>query len=166
MNTRIESVLIRVIRAIGSSAVRRSASCAPGHATSYGLQRTAYSVRLLFMAMLCVATNAQAQHLLLPMDAAQANHLKAYGVTFNALTEGVRAEWFINYRGGAFLLPDVPFVRRRAALDGVTFEAISDATLNGIRGEIANSNADAVPLEKAPKIAVYSPPVSYTHLRA
>ncbi|MBA4070314.1 MAG: asparagine synthetase B [Gemmatimonas sp.] len=107
-----------------------------------------------------LASRAQAQHVLVPMDDAQANHLKAYGVAFNALTEGVRAEWLINYRGGAFLLPDVPFVRRRAALDGVTFEALADAAVNAIRSEIADGNADAVPLEKAPRIAVYSPPNS------
>ena len=116
--------------------------------------------RLLTIGFVLCATRAPAQHVLVPMDEAQANHLKAYGVTFNALTEGVRAEWLINYRGGAFLLPDVPFVRRRAALDGVTFETVTDAQVNAIRAEIANSNADAVPLEKAPKIAVYSPPNS------
>ena len=33
-----------------------------------------------------------AQHLLLPMDDAQQNHLKAYGITFNALKAGFKAE--------------------------------------------------------------------------
>ena len=154
MNTPIQSVPIGLIREIREFCRRLFRRREPARAASYGVQRTAYSVRVLFVAALCCAAPLRAQHLLLPMDDARANHLKAYGVTFNALTEGVRAEWFINYRGGAFLLPDVPFVRRRASLDGVTFEAVSDVTLNGIRGEIANSNADAVPLEKAPRIAV------------
>src|SRR3989304_5701774 len=110
--------------------------------------------RLMFVCAVLFASRAQAQHVLVPMDDAQANHLKAYGVSFNALTGGVRAEWLINYRGGAFLLPDVPFVRRRAALDGVTFEALADAAVNAIRNEIADGNADAVPLGKAPRVAL------------
>jgi hypothetical protein len=101
---------------------------------------------------------AGAQHLLVPMDDAQQNHLKAYGLTFNALKTGSKAEWFINYRGGSFLLPDEADVRRRATLDGVTFEAIDNAGVQQIRAEIAAGNMDAVTLEKAPKIAIYTPP--------
>ena len=104
------------------------------------------------------ASVAGAQHLLVPMDDAQQNHLKAYGVTFNALKAGNKAEWFINYRGGAFLLPDEADIRRRATLDGVTFEAIDNARVQQIRSEIAAGNMDAVTLEKAPKIAIYTPP--------
>ena len=58
-----------------------------------------------------------------PMDDAQTNHLKAYGLTYNALKTGEKAEWLLNYRGGAFLLPDAPELRRRAALDGITVRA-------------------------------------------
>ena len=58
------------------------------------------------VALVISAGAAAAQNLLVPMDDAQQNHLKAYGLTFNALKAGNRAEWFINYRGGAFLLPD------------------------------------------------------------
>jgi hypothetical protein len=99
-------------------------------------------------------------HLLVPMDDDQQNHLKAYGVAYNALHEGLRGEWFLNYRGGAFLLPDTPEVRRRAALDGVTVEPVDDASVGNIRAEIAGGNMDAVPLEKAPTIAIYKPPTS------
>ena len=101
---------------------------------------------------------AHAQHLLVPMDDAQQNHLKAYGLTFNALKTGNKAEWFLNYRGGSFLLPDEADVRRRATLDGITFEAIDNARVQQIRSEIAAGNMDAVTLEKAPKIAIYTPP--------
>jgi len=104
------------------------------------------------------ASAARAQHLLVPMDDAQQNHLKAYGLTFNALKTGNKAEWFINYRGGAFLLPDEAEIRRRATLDGVTFEAIDNARVQQIRSELAAGNMDAVTLEKAPKIAIYTPP--------
>lgn len=100
----------------------------------------------------------QAQHLLVPMDDAQRNHLKAYGLMYNALKDGNRGEWFLNYRGGSFLLPDAPALRRRAALDGVTVEPLDNAALGAVRGEMAGGNMDAVALEKAPKIAIYTPP--------
>jgi hypothetical protein len=103
-------------------------------------------------------TVASAQHLLIPMDDAQRNHLKAYGLTYGALKDGVRGEWLLNYRGGSFLLPNLETLRRKAALDGITAEAIDNGTLSSIRGEIASGNMDAIPLEKAPEIAVYTPP--------
>lgn len=101
---------------------------------------------------------APAQHLLIPMDDAQTNHLKAYGLMYNALRDGQKGEWFLNYRGGSFLLPDLAELRRRATLDGVAFQQIDDATLTGIRAEIAANNMDAIALERAPKIAIYTPP--------
>ncbi len=99
-----------------------------------------------------------AQWLLVPMDDQQSNHLKAYGLTYGALKAGLKGEWLLNYRGGSFLLPDVSELRRRAGLDGVMVLAIDNGTLAQIRGEIAGANMDAIPLEKAPKIAVYTPP--------
>ena len=101
---------------------------------------------------------ANAQRMLVPMDDGQTNHLKAYGLTYNAIKAGLQAEWLLNYRGGAFLLPDAPELRRRAGLDGISVEAVSDAQLGAIRREMAGGNMESVPLEKAPKIAVYSPP--------
>ncbi|HET7564839.1 MAG TPA: hypothetical protein VFJ96_07580, partial [Gemmatimonadaceae bacterium] len=101
---------------------------------------------------------AHAQHLLVPMDDDQADHLRAYGITYNALKDGAKAEWLLNYRGGSFLLPDTPEMRRRAGLAGVTIVPVNDAQLAGIRSEMATGNMDAIPLEKAPKIAVYTPP--------
>jgi hypothetical protein len=114
---------------------------------------------VLAVGALAIST-ARAQHLLVPMDDAQANHLKAYGVTFTALVDGVRSEWLLNYRGGSFLLPDVPNLRRAAALAGVTFEAVGPDRVQEMRREISEGNMDAVPLEKAPRIAVYTPPDS------
>ena len=105
-----------------------------------------------------VAGHLSAQHLLLPMDDTQTDHLKAYGVTFTALGEGVKSEWLLNYRGGSFLLPDLPSLRRTAALAGVYAKPLDGAALASIRREIADGNMDAVPLEKAPRIAVYTPP--------
>ncbi|MDE3173856.1 MAG: asparagine synthetase B [Gemmatimonadota bacterium] len=97
-------------------------------------------------------------HLLVPMDDAQSDHLKAYGLTFGALKAGLKAEWLLNYRGGSFLLPDVDELRREAALDGISIEPMDDGTLASVRTLIQNSNMDSVPLEKAPRIAVYTPP--------
>ncbi|HEU4524929.1 MAG TPA: hypothetical protein VFR62_07895 [Gemmatimonadales bacterium] len=96
--------------------------------------------------------------LLVPMDDAQSDHLKAYGLAFRLLERGGRAEWFLNYRGGAFLLPGDGATSRDAALAGVTAEPLDDGGLVEIRGEIGGGNMDAVPLEKAPKVAVYAPP--------
>jgi hypothetical protein len=96
--------------------------------------------------------------LLVPMDDAQTDHLKAYGLAYRAIQAGGKVEWFLNYRGGSFLLPDAPAVRRDAALNGVIASPVDDGQVSAIRGEIAGGNADAVPLEKAPKVAVYVPP--------
>lgn len=103
---------------------------------------------------------ARCQHLLVPMDDDQQNHLKAYGFTYNALKGGMKGEWFLNYRGGAFLLPDTPELRRRATLDGVTADAVDDGALSRVRAQIAAGNMEAVPLEKAPRVAIYTPPKS------
>ena len=117
-------------------------------------------LRALVLATLVAgaARPARAQHLLVPMDDAQANHLKAYGIVFGALADNIRSEWLLNYRGGAFLVPDLPSIRRGAALAGVTFEPADGGAVATIRKEIAEGNMDAVPLEKAPRIAVYTPP--------
>ncbi len=120
--------------------------------------RRAAALVPLLAAALFAAPTARAQHLLIPMDDEQHNHLKAYGLTYSALKAGGRAEWFLNYRGGSFLLPDTPEIRRRAQLDGVNFSSVDNGQLSSIRGELAGGNMDAVPLEKAPKVAVYSPP--------
>jgi hypothetical protein len=119
-----------------------------------GLRRI-FAVGLLLL--LGATRPAAAQHLLLPMDDGQRNHLKAYGITYQALTNGQKAEWLLNYRGGAFLLPDVADLRKRAALDGVTVEPMTDADVAAARAEIAGGNMDAVVLERAPKIAIYRP---------
>jgi hypothetical protein len=89
----------------------------------------------------------------------QKNHLKAYGITYWALNKDYKATWLLNYRGGSFLLPDSPELRKECQIRGVTFEILSDATANGILEEISSpsQNMEAVVLEKAPKIAVYTP---------
>jgi hypothetical protein len=96
--------------------------------------------------------------LLIPMDDTQSDHLKAYGLAYRAIHAGLKAEWLLNYQGGAFLLPDGDAIRREAALSGVRADPVDGGRVTAIRGEIEANNMDAVPLEKAPKVAVYAPP--------
>ena len=100
------------------------------------------------------------QTLLVPMDGKQSNHLRAYGLVYQAIASGERAEWLLNYRGGSFLLPGVEHVQRNAALLGVTVETLTGSGLASLRAKIEESNMEAVPLEKAPEVAVYTPPNS------
>ena len=96
--------------------------------------------------------------LLIPMDDAQTDHLKAYGVVYRIVQAGLPAEWLLNYRGGSFLVADGDAIRRDAALAGVRVEPVGGPDVTAIRGDIEATNADSVPLEKAPKVAVYVPP--------
>jgi len=120
------------------------------------LARAAAALTLLAL----VPAAAAAQWLLVPMDRAQENHLRAYGLTYWTLEQGLKSEWLLNYRGGAFLLPDRPDVRREAAFRGVTVQTVDAGQEAAIRATIADANMEAVPLEKAPRVAVYSPPNS------
>ena len=101
-----------------------------------------------------------ASFILIPMDAEiQKNHLKAYGITFWFLQNGGTAKWLLNYRGGSFLLEDNAATRNECKIRGVTYNVISDGEASSILKEISSpsKNMEAVTLEKAPKIAVYSP---------
>ena len=98
--------------------------------------------------------------ILIPMDdVTQTNHLKAYGITYWTLEKGNTAKWLLNYEGGSFLLEDNEATRNECKIRGVTFQVISDAQAAQILEEISSpsKNMEAVVLEKAPKIAVYSP---------
>ncbi|MGC1515408.1 MAG: asparagine synthetase B [Maribacter sp.] len=101
-----------------------------------------------------------ASSILIPMDSdTQKNHLKAYGITYWVLAEQQKVQWLLNYRGGSFLLPDGESIRKECQIRGVSFEVLSDGQANAILDEISSpsKNQDAVILEKAPRIAVYSP---------
>ena len=102
----------------------------------------------------------KASFILLPMDeTSQQNHLKAYGITYWCLDKKYKASWLLNYRGGSFLLPDANEIRKECQIRGVSFEILSDAEEQVILSEIASpsQNMENVILEKAPKIAVYTP---------
>jgi hypothetical protein len=112
------------------------------------------------LVVLFVSLVAKANFILLPMDdVSQKNHLKAYGITFWCLDKNYKASWLLNYRGGSFLLPDAPEIRKECQIRGVSFEPLSEAEATQILNEIASpsQNMETVVLEKAPKIAVYTP---------
>lgn len=98
------------------------------------------------------------QNLLLPMDLKQTDHLRAYGITYWALKQGFKAQWLLNYRGGAFMMPDHPDIEKRCRTKGVYFEILSGTEVTEVYRIIAENNMESIALDKAPKIAVYTPP--------
>src|SRR5574343_194670 len=101
----------------------------------------------------------RATQLLVPMDDSQSDHLKAYGVSFWALENTVVIEWLLNYRGGSFLMPHLKTIEEELILRNVKYEVLAEGQVNQIKNQISNPevNMEIVQLEKAPKIAVYTP---------
>jgi hypothetical protein len=113
----------------------------------------------LIVFILC-SWNLFSTQILIPMDHAQKNHLKAYGIAYWVLENNLEIHWLLNYRGGSFLMKHHPSIEEELVVRGVSFEIIADAQASNILQQIAEPdvNMDVVKLEKAPKIAVYSPP--------
>ena len=101
---------------------------------------------------------SRAQSLLVPMDLTQTNHLKAYGLAFHALQGGNVVHWLLNYRGGSFLMPADRDLVLEARLKGVSFQEVTGSDVSLIYTEMEKENMEDVILEKAPRIAVYTPP--------
>jgi hypothetical protein len=120
-------------------------------------------VKRLFIPLiifLMISSSGWANKLLIPMDESQKNHLKAYGISFWILKEfEMEMDWLLNYRGGSFLVPYNQRFASEMTVRGVSYEVISDGQSSQILAEISapDANMDAVKLQKAPKIAVYSP---------
>jgi hypothetical protein len=114
---------------------------------------------LVIMLLVVVPLIGRGNSILIPMDESQRNHLKAYGVAFYALQHDVTVDWLLNYRGGSFLLPHTPEMQQECLIRGISHEIISDAATTKILEELSSPavNMNAVKLEKAPRIAVYSP---------
>ena len=115
---------------------------------------------LLLSLFLVISFQIHASYILIPMDAeGQKNHLKAYGITYWTLNKQQNVKWLLNYRGGSFLMPHIDAIEKECRIRGVSYELISDSEAEAILLEISSpsKNMDAVILEKAPKIAVYSP---------
>jgi hypothetical protein len=135
--------------------MRRAPSGGAGGAIA---RRAFVGLALLAAGSLAWPQTLSAQNILIPMDQSQVHHLKAYGLTYWTLQQGARVEWLLNYRGGSFLLPDTDGVRREAAFRGVTIEPIDAVALADIRAVVESENMESVPLETAPRIAIYTPP--------
>jgi len=114
---------------------------------------------IFLVAFLFVAQFGWATKILIPMDLEQKNHLKSYGIAYWTLKQGLEIEWLLNYRGGSFILPFNKTIESECKIRGVSFTIIASAQYNSIVEEISNPevNMDLVKLEKAPKVAVYSP---------
>ena len=115
--------------------------------------------RILFLLFLIAGMQVNASMLVIPMDDGQKNHLKAYGIAYWTLQNGVEVKWLLNYRGGSFMVQNAKEIENECIIRGVSYEIIADAQGSVILNEIARPevNMDAVKLEKAPKVAVYSP---------
>jgi len=117
------------------------------------------NLALAFLFLL-VSNSIWASFIYIPMnDETQNNHLKAYGIVYFALESGLKSKWLLNYDGGAFLIENTTLIENECKIRGVSFQVISDTEAEFILQNISSpsKNQDAVPLEKAPKIAVYSP---------
>jgi len=108
--------------------------------------------------LLFIFSFSMGQKIIIPMDQAQNDHLKAYGIAYFTLAKNTNIEWLLNYRGGSFLLDAHQFVQTECRIRGVTFEQVNAAGLVNIYSAIEQGNMDIVLLEKKPKIAIYSPP--------
>ena len=105
------------------------------------------------------ASTARAVSILIPMDQAQMNHLKAYGLAFFVLQKDLSVDWLLNYRGGSFMIPWTKDLETECAVRGVSYTILGDAEVNAILRDISSPsvNMNVVKLERAPRIAVYSP---------
>ncbi|HEY0895197.1 MAG TPA: asparagine synthetase B [Sphingobacteriaceae bacterium] len=113
----------------------------------------------LTVLLLFLVSFSRAASILIPMDEDQKNHLKAYGITFWTLRNGAQADWLLNYRGGSFMMAYTQGLENECKIRGVSYEVIPDSRVTAILTEISDPavNMDLVKLEKAPRIAVYSP---------
>jgi len=116
-------------------------------------------VRWILFLILFIARPSFANNILIPMDASQSNHLKAYGLAYWILKNNTEVDWLLNYRGGSFMSEYNPIIQNELVIRGVSYEVISSAQTNQILNELASPalNYDIMKLEKVPRIAVYSP---------
>lgn len=115
--------------------------------------------KILFIILCVYCIQLNASYILIPMDDSQKNHIKSYGIAYWALKGELEIHWLLNYRGGSFMIPNAKAVSNECIIRGISYEIISDAQGQSILTEISNPeiNQDAIKLQKAPRIAVYSP---------
>ncbi|MBK6546625.1 MAG: asparagine synthetase B [Saprospiraceae bacterium] len=100
-----------------------------------------------------------ASYVLIPMDLKQSNHLKAYGIAYWIIDQKIDVYWLLNYRGGSFVFVNTKVFEKECITRGVSYEIISESEFLRIKIEIGNPeiNEEVIKLEKAPKMAVYTP---------
>jgi len=116
--------------------------------------------KLIFiLALTLLGSTSYAGMLLIPMDESQQNHIKSYGIAYWVLEQKLPIEWLLNYRGGSFLMDNIPSIQKKCTERGVSFQVIAEAQVQAIYQEISDPevNMEKVKLEVAPKIAVYTP---------
>jgi len=112
-----------------------------------------------WLLVLAVAPHCWCQsYLMMPMDEVQTDHLKAYGIVYGALRQGIEVEWLLNFRAGSFVMRESKLVALECRMAGVTYETLNPADRESLLAAVQEGNHDVVLLEKAPRIAVYSPP--------
>ena len=114
-------------------------------------------MRIYIVIFILLIVNIVNGQILIPMDQTQTDHLKAYGIAFEVLKEGLDVKWLLNYRGGSFLVDTDGFVSNMCRVRGVRYELITPADVQNIYGIINENNMEVIVLEKEPKIAVYIP---------
>src|SRR4051812_14805177 len=114
---------------------------------------------LLALTFLAMPFMGRASSILLPMDEIQKEHLKAYGIAYWVLKNGDTVDWLLNYRGGSFMAKYSKKLEDECNIRGVSYEVVADVKVSQIVAEIADpsANMELVKLEKAPRVAVYSP---------
>lgn len=113
----------------------------------------------LLLLLLTLTLAMRASSILINMDEDQKNHLKAYGIAYWSIKQQADVSWLLNYRGGSFLIKYSKLIEDECKTRGVSYQVIADGKVTAILNEISDPavNMEMVKLEKAPKIAVYSP---------
>ena len=114
----------------------------------------------VILAFIALSSSGFSAQMLINMDESQKNHLKAYGIAYWCLDNGVVIEWLLNYKGGSFLMPHLQEIEWELKIRGVKYQVLTDGQVSAVKTEISNPevNMEVIQLEKAPKIAVYTPP--------
>ena len=115
---------------------------------------------VLSILLVVLQFTAIASYILIPMDEdKQVNHLKAYGIAYWILQNDIEVNWLLNYRGGSFLIKNYQSIEQECVIRGVSYEIITNSKVQQIKSNISDPeiNQEIIKLEKAPKIAVYTP---------
>lgn len=118
-----------------------------------------FKKQFILTLLVFLSVGLQAAYILIPMDNSQKNHLKAYGIAYWTIERDQSVDWLLNYRGGSFATVHNKQVEEELIIRGVSYDVIANAQYNLILSEIADpeANMDMAVMEKAPKVAVYSP---------